>query len=102
MFIGTIKEDHMKIKYYPDADVLEMRITDDNLDYGVQASDEIILHYSKDDKLVKIEMLDASKTDINETEWLQAAAKNLAFDFLKDPKEDIYTLSDGRPFHDEE
>ncbi len=52
----------MKIKYYPDADVLEMRITDENLDHGVQASDEIILHYTKDDKLVKIEMLDASKT----------------------------------------
>ena len=52
----------MKIKYYPDADVLEMRITDEDLDHGVQAGDEIILHYTKDDKLVKIEMLDASKT----------------------------------------
>ncbi len=62
MFIDTIEEDYMKIKYYPDADVLEMRITDENLDYGVQAGDEIILHYNKDDKLVKIEMLDASKT----------------------------------------
>ena len=62
MSIGTIEEDYMKIKYYPDADVLEMRITDEDLDHGVQASDEIILHYTKDDKLVKIEMLDASKT----------------------------------------
>ena len=62
MSIGTIEEDHMKIKYYPDADVLELRITDEDLDHGVQAGDEIILHYTKDDKLVKIEMLDASKT----------------------------------------
>ena len=62
MSIGTIEEDYMKIKYYPDADVLEMRITDEDLDHGVQAGDEIILHYTKDDKLVKIEMLDASKT----------------------------------------
>jgi hypothetical protein len=41
------------------------------------------------------------ESDINETEWLQAAAANPAFDFLKDPEEDIYTLSDGRPFYDE-
>ena len=27
-------------------------------------------------------------------------AANPAFDFLKDPEEDIYTLSDGRPFYD--
>ena len=40
-------------------------------------------------------------SDINETEWLQAAAANPALDFLKDPEEDIYTLSDGRPFYDE-
>jgi len=40
-------------------------------------------------------------SDINETEWLQAAAANPAFDFLKDTEEDIYTLSDGRPFYDE-
>jgi len=41
------------------------------------------------------------ESDINETEWLQAAVTNPAFDFLKDPEEDIYTLSDGRPFYDE-
>ena len=33
--------------------------------------------------------------DIGEAEWLQAAATNPTFDFLKDPEEDIYTLSDG-------
>ena len=41
------------------------------------------------------------ESDTNETEWLQAAAANPALDFLKDPEEDIYTLSDGRPFYDE-
>jgi hypothetical protein len=40
-------------------------------------------------------------SDISETEWLQAAATNPAFDFLKYPEEDIYTLSDGRLFYDE-
>jgi hypothetical protein len=39
--------------------------------------------------------------DIDEMEWLRAAAVNPAFDFLKEPEEDIYTLADGRPFHDQ-
>lgn len=37
---------------------------------------------------------------INELEWLRAAALNPAFDFLKDSEEDIYTLADGKPFND--
>jgi hypothetical protein len=31
---------------------------------------------------------------------MRAAAKNPAFDFLKDPEEDIYSPTDGRPFGD--
>ncbi len=50
---------------------------------------------------VRVIMLVPEDSDINETEWLQAAAANPAFYFLKDPEEDIYTLSDGRPFYDE-
>ena len=38
--------------------------------------------------------------EISEAEWLHAAATNAAFDFLKEPEEDIYTLADGRPFDD--
>lgn len=38
--------------------------------------------------------------EIDEQEWLQAAASNPVFDFLKDPEEDIYTLADGKPFND--
>lgn len=34
-----------------------------------------------------------------ESEWLRAAVINSAFDFLKEPEEDIYTLADGKPFH---
>ncbi|MCG2767918.1 MAG: hypothetical protein L6435_05980 [Anaerolineae bacterium] len=37
----------------------------------------------------------------NEAEWLEAAAHNPAFAFLGEPEEDIYTLADGEPFHDE-
>jgi len=41
------------------------------------------------------------ETDIDEREWLRAAAMNPAFDFLKEPAEDIYTLADGKPFYDQ-
>jgi len=50
---------------------------------------------------VRVIILVPEDSDINETEWLQAAAANPAFYFLKDSEEDIYTLSDGRPFYDE-
>ena len=50
---------------------------------------------------VRVIILLPEESEIDETEWLQAAAANPAFDFLKDPEEDIYTLSDGRPFYDE-
>jgi len=41
------------------------------------------------------------EAEIGENEWLKAAASNPAFDFLKDPDEDIYTLDDGKPFNDQ-
>ncbi|RZN34809.1 MAG: hypothetical protein EF813_09635 [Methanosarcinales archaeon] len=50
---------------------------------------------------VRVIILLPEESEIDETEWLQAAAANPAFDFLKDPEEDIYTLSDGRPFYDD-
>ena len=41
-----------------------------------------------------------SGADLDERQWLHAAVVNPAFDFLQDPAEDVYTLRDGRPFHD--
>jgi uncharacterized protein YuzE len=52
----------MKIKYYADADALVMKVSDEKPDYGEQMGEEIIIHFTKDNKLVKIEILDASKT----------------------------------------
>ena len=37
--------------------------------------------------------------EIDEDDWLYAAAHNPASDFLKDPAEDIYSLQDGKPFN---
>lgn len=50
---------------------------------------------------VRVIILLPDEADIDEREWLRAAATNPAFDFLDDPAEDIYTLDDGKPFRDE-
>ena len=52
-------------------------------------------------KRVRVIVLSSDDDEWNEDEWLQAASRNSAFDFLKDPEEDIYTLNDGRPFNDQ-
>ncbi|RZN35151.1 MAG: DUF2283 domain-containing protein [Methanophagales archaeon ANME-1-THS] len=52
----------MRIKYYPNADALDIRVRDEKPDYGEEVGEEMVLHYTKEGKLVKIEILDASKT----------------------------------------
>jgi hypothetical protein len=49
---------------------------------------------------VRVIILIPEESDMDEKEWLQAAVSNPAF-FLKEPEEDIYTLADGKPFHDQ-
>ena len=65
MLIDTSEKENMKIKYYPDADALVLRLLDEKPDHGEQVGEEMILHYTKDNKLVKIEILDASRTVID-------------------------------------
>jgi hypothetical protein len=43
---------------------------------------------------------DEEPAEVSEREWLAAAARNPAFDFLKDPREDVYSARDGQPFQD--
>jgi len=50
---------------------------------------------------VRVIILLSEETDIEEREWLRTASANPAFDFLKEPEEDIYTIEDGRPFNDQ-
>ena len=50
---------------------------------------------------VRVIILLPEEVDIDEMEWLRAAATNPAFEFLKQPEEDIYTPTDGKPFHDQ-
>jgi hypothetical protein len=52
-------------------------------------------------KRVRVIVLYSPVDEWGETEWRHAAAHNPAFDFLKEPEEDIYSLADGKPFHAE-
>jgi hypothetical protein len=49
---------------------------------------------------VRVIILFPESEDLGEAEWLAAAASNPAFDDLADPREDVYTLQDGKPFVD--
>ncbi len=50
---------------------------------------------------VKVIVLSTIDHEIEENSWMQAASRNSAFSFLSDPEEDIYSITDGHPFHDE-
>ena len=47
---------------------------------------------------VRIIVLFPVENELDEQEWLRNASANPAFDFLKDPAEDIYKPADGVPF----
>jgi hypothetical protein len=50
---------------------------------------------------VRVLILVPEAGEIDDEAWLRAATTNPAFDFLKEPAEDLYTPSDGQPFHDQ-
>jgi hypothetical protein len=50
---------------------------------------------------VRVLVLIPETDEPSEAEWLRAMATNPAFDFLNDPAEDMYSLADGKPFHDQ-
>lgn len=50
---------------------------------------------------VEVLVLFRDDPEIDEQEWLLNASKSPSFAFLHDPEEDIYSLSDGKPFTDE-
>jgi hypothetical protein len=50
---------------------------------------------------VRVIILVPEVTEMAEADWAKAAAAVPAFDFLKDAAEDIYKISDGKPFHDQ-
>lgn len=55
----------------------------------------------KDKKVRVIILLDEQNDEIDEEKkWLNSIQSNPAFDFLKEPSENIYTLTDGEPFNE--
>jgi len=50
---------------------------------------------------VRVIVLYSPVDEWDESEWLRAATLSPAFDFLRDPDEDIYTPIDGKPYDDE-
>ncbi len=48
---------------------------------------------------VRVIVLFPETEDLSESEWLQAASTNEALDFLNDPEEEIYSLTDGKPLN---
>jgi len=67
---------------------------------GIQIA--ALITYADLQRLEAIEAILLKKAEQEEYQWLKAAVINPAFDFLKHPEEDIYTLADGKPFHDPE
>jgi PHD/YefM family antitoxin component YafN of YafNO toxin-antitoxin module len=61
-----------------------------------------IISYAELKRLEELEAILLKKAEQEEYKWLKSVVINPAFDFLKDPEEDIYTLADGEPFHDPE
>ena len=50
---------------------------------------------------VRVIVLFDEDDEIGEKEWIRTASGNEVFDFLNDHEEDIYTLEDGKPVHNE-
>lgn len=51
---------------------------------------------------VKVIVLYPLAGDISETEWLQTAAHDSTFAYLREAAEDIYSATAGKPFHDDQ
>ncbi len=47
----------------------------------------------------KVKVIILLSDEIDEKAWYRYAMNNPSFDFLKEPEEDIYTVTDGKPFH---
>jgi len=53
------------------------------------------------EKKVKVIILMLEEDEeIEEKQWLKAMTNNSAFEYLHDEQENIYKITDGKPFHD--
>jgi len=61
-----------------------------------------LITYQDLQRLETLEAMLLQKAEQEEYAWLRAAVRSSAFEALRDPAEDIYTLADGQPFRDPE
>ena len=69
----------MKYRYKPETDALYIRIAEGKLDHAEQRGN-IVLHYSKEDKLLELEILDASKETATLIQSMLKAKQSVAAD----------------------
>jgi len=82
-----------------------MKAVEINAKTDVQGYLKLNYPLHKKEKNVRVIILvdDNCDEDTDEEKlWLNAASSNPAFDFLNEPKENIYSIKDGEPFNDKE
>ena len=72
----------MKIRYDPADDILLITLSEKPLAYGEEITPQVIAHYSKDNELVEMEVLDANelfskKKEIYVPEQIQQKAAHI-------------------------
>jgi len=51
-------------------------------------------------RVIVLSPLTEMTDELSEIEWLKTSQSNPAFEYLRDPEEDIYTIKDGKPFYE--
>jgi len=79
-----------------------MRAIEINAKTDIQGHLKLNYPLNKSEQNVRVIILvdDNSTVDEEEQLWLNAVSLNPAFDFLKEPEENIYSMNDGEPFND--
>jgi uncharacterized protein YuzE len=72
----------VKVRYDPADDILLIMLSEKLLAYGEEITPQVIAHYSKDDELVEMEMLDANelfskKKEIYVPEYIKQKAAHI-------------------------
>ena len=92
------------MKLYPDKFINQKIMRAIEINAKTDNHGHLKLNYplQKNDQKVRVIILIDDNADVDEDEklWLNVASSSPAFDFLKDPEENIYSIKDGEPFND--
>ena len=51
-------------------------------------------------RVIVLTQITENADELSEMEWLKASLSNPAFEYLREPEEDIYSIKDGKPFYE--